>query len=510
MPRSHSQAFPVTMVIALLGPVSCSDVALGQTYPPSNPFMGPVGTSTMHANAASSGATTYSGPGSGPVSIVQQNSSAVFASILMASDGMLMCVATKYVDATPWVQLVDPVSLATVAEMKLVKSNTSDLAGGIYSYLDDQSRLVLVNADGDLQRNAHTQQPNGSWQLSVAESVPIGYPDVVGVVPDYSGNVWFATAQGTTPGAGAVIGYYSPTSSQTYAYTLPAGEAIANSISSSPDGVAIASTAALYVFEATTTGGVTETWRQTYDRGPARKPGQLSWGTGSTPAFFGPDTGFEYITITNNASPQESILVFDSSDGTPIGSAPFLTAGVNSGTENASLAVGNSIYLTSTYGYEYPPGAATGPSDPASATFVGGMQRVDVLPGGVGLTTVWENHTLTSAALPRLSTGDNLIYTVEVDVATNMYNFVSLDPTTGQVLSTTPIGNASLDNTLQMVGTLGPSGVLYQGTEGGLFSVSAVPEPGLFTGLVTMLAAGGGWLRGRKRARGDERTASSF
>ena len=172
--------------------------------------------------------------------------------------------------------------------------------------------------------------------------------------------------------------------------------------------------------------------------------------------------------------------------------------------------MGNSIYLTSTYGYEYPPGAATGPSDPASATFVGGMQRVDVLPGGVGLTTVWENHTLTSAALPRLSTGDNLIYTVEVDVATNMYNFVSLDPTTGQVLSTTPIGNASLDNTLQMVGTLGPSGVLYQGTEGGLFSVSAVPEPGLFTGLVTMLAAGGGWLRGRKRARGDERTASSF
>ena len=44
-------------------------------------------------------------------------------------------------------------------------------------------------------------------------------------------------------------------------------------------------------------------WSQTYDRGPARKPGQLSWGTGSTPTYFGP-TGVDYLTIVDNASPQ--------------------------------------------------------------------------------------------------------------------------------------------------------------------------------------------------------------
>lgn len=90
---------------------------------------------------------------------------------------------------------------------------------------------------------SHSQQKSGSWQLTVEESIPIGYPDVVGIVPDYLGNVWFATADGTTPGGGAVVGYYSPTTGDVYPFTLPAGEAVANSISSSPLGVAVASTA---------------------------------------------------------------------------------------------------------------------------------------------------------------------------------------------------------------------------------------------------------------------------
>lgn len=454
--------------------------ASAQTYPPPNPYMGPGGTSTMHANAASSGATTNCGPGSGTVTITPQSVEAVFASILMSSDGMLVCVATKYSNEAPCVYLLDPTTLATLATMDLPKSDISLLAGGIYSYLDDQDRLVLVNANGSLLRIAHSQLPTGAWQLTTAESIPVGYPDVVGIVPDYEGNVWFATSQGTSAGAGAVVGCYSPSAGQTFAYTLPAGEQIANSISSSPAGVAVASTAALYLFRAQSGVGVTQAWRQTYDRGTARKPGQLSWGTGSTPAFFGPDTGFEYVTITDNGTPQESMLVFRTLDGTPVGSAAFLTPSVNSGTENATLAVGASLYLTSTYGYQYPPGAANpATSTPASATFAGGMQRVDVAPGGTGLTVVWQNQTLASAALPRLSTRDNLIYTVTYSAAGNgQYSFTTIDTATGNPVSSTPIpGIAADNNTLQMVGTLGPSRVLYQGTKRGLFSVTGAAPP---------------------------------
>ena len=468
-PTNHTHAAGLTGLAVLL---LVAEAAPAQTFPPPNPNMGPVGTSTMHANSSSSGVTAYCGPGSGAVTFVQRNFEAVFPSILMSSDGLLVCVATKWSDQSPTVYLLDPDTLATLAQMNLPGSSTSDLAGGIYSYLDNEDRLVLVNADGDLLRIAHSQRKNGSWQLNVDESVPIGYPDVVGIVPDYTGNVWFATADGTTAGGGAVIGFHSPTTGDTESFTLPAGELIANSISSSPTGVAIASTAALYLFVATD-DGVSQIWRRTYDRGPARKPGQLSWGTGSTPSFFGPLTGFEYLTITDNGSPQESMLVYRASDGTLIGSAPFLTASVNSGSENATLAIGSSLFLTSTYGYPYPPGAATGPSVPPTAPFAGGMQRVDVSPDGDGLTVAWQNESIASSALPRMSSRDGLIYTVVRDEASGMYSFVAIDASSGAVVSSTELGSGDGDNTLQMVGTLGPTGVLYQGRYRGLFSVTA-------------------------------------
>jgi len=309
--------------------------------------------------------------------------------------------------------------------------------------------------------------------------------------------VWFATAQGTSAGAGAVVGYYDPNTTSTAVFTLPNGEQVANSISSSPAGVAVASTAVLYLFDAGTSAPE-QLWRQAYDAGPARKPGQLSWGTGATPAFFGPDTGYEYLTITDNAAPQENILVYETSSGNLTGSVPFLTAGVNSGNEDAAIAVGNSIYYPSTYGYEYPPSAESGPSDPASAPFVGGMQRVDVLSNG-SLVTMWANNTITSAAEPRLSLADNLIYTVTYDASTQLYSFVSIDPANGAVLSSTPYGSGVAANPLQMVSLISPDGVLYQGTERGILRVQAVPEPSAYV----LLALGGVLLVANRWRKGD-------
>jgi hypothetical protein len=460
----------------------------------------------MHANAASSDATTNPGPGSGPITILNQTFDAVFPTILMGSDGLIVSVATKWSDQTPYVYLLDPVTLESLSTMKLVKSDTSDLAGGIYSYLDNQDRLVLVNADGVLERISHRQQSGGTWQLTVESSVSIGYPDVVGLVPDEAGRVWFATAQGTSATSGAVVGYYDPTSNLTTSFALPDGEQVANSISSSPDGVAVASTAALYLFGAGATGPE-ELWRQTYDAGPSRKPGQLSWGTGATPSFFGPTTGYEYLTITDNAAPQENILVYSAASGTLIGSVPLLTSGLNSGNEDAAIAVGNSLYYPSTYGYPYPPSAESGPSEPASAPFIGGMQRVDVLPGGTGLTTVWMTDLIASAAEPRLSLADNLIYTVGLDTTTGMYSLVTIDPDNGAVKSSTPYGSAAGDNPLQMVSMISPSGVLYQGTERGLIRVEAlsspVPEvdPASLGGGIALLMAAFALLEERSRPR---------
>jgi hypothetical protein len=236
--------------------------------------------------------------------------------------------------------------------------------------------------------------------------------------------------------------------------------------------------------------------------GPARKPGQLSWGTGATPAFFGPTTGYEYLTITDNASPQENILVYSTISGSLVGSVPFLISGTNSGNEDSAIAVGRSVYYPSTYGYQYPASAESGTSIPASAPFVGGMQRVDVLPDGSGLTTVWQSQAVVSAAEPRLSLADNLIYTVGLDTTTSVYSLITVGPATGVVKSSTPYGSALGDNPLQMVSMISPSGVLYQGTAKGLIRVQAsVPEiePHGLTGVLALLLGSLGLLDRRQR-----------
>ncbi|MGA0111330.1 MAG: hypothetical protein ACO3PN_04420 [Chthoniobacterales bacterium] len=92
--------------------------------------MGPPGTATMHANAASTGATMNPGPGSGPVSIINTNYGAVFPTILMGSDGLIVSVATRLENRTPYVHLLNPTTLESLATpMELVRSSTGELAG---------------------------------------------------------------------------------------------------------------------------------------------------------------------------------------------------------------------------------------------------------------------------------------------------------------------------------------------------------------------------------------------
>lgn len=435
---------------------------------PPNPAMGPQGTSTMHADSASSDTTPFAGPGSGGVVVSATSLRAACPSILMGTDGMPMAVCTAISDKTPYVHLLDPQTGKSLARMQLVKSTTSDLAGGIYSYIDNLNRLVLVNAAGELMWITHQQSATGRWQLTVSQSVQIGFDAVVGLVPDYQGRIWFATAQGVAKKRGAVVGYYDPADGSVRHRPLRTGEQIANSISSSPRGVAVASTYALYLFGAAKKGRPVVKWRRAYDRGPARKPGQLSWGTGATPVFFGPRTGFEYMTITDNAVPQENVLVYRTRTGRLLCSVPMLGTN-NSGTENAPIGSGRNVFVASTYGYKYPKSAVTGPSSPTSAPFVGGMQQVIVGSRGTGCTKGWTN-AVRSAAVPRLSLADGLIYTVQVS-RTGRYSYTTIDATTGVPVSSSAIGGKRA-NTLQMVGTIAPNGTLYQGTITGFVRVT--------------------------------------
>ncbi len=498
-------------------PVSLAAAADGTPLPlpPNNPFMGLDGTSTMHANASSSDATLFSGPGTTDLEVTPNfELNATMPSVLMSENGALVCVGvgtTVSTAQTPIVMLISPKTLKQLDQVKLIKPQTGNLAGGLYNYLDHQNRLVLVDGDGVMRWYSNDyDRATDAGSLTLEKSVDIGQPMVVGLVPDYEGRIWFAT-QGSlsTTASPAVVGYYDPQTGATQTYSLPAGEMVANSISSSPAGVAVTTTTGLALFAAGVNGGITPLWHAVYENSGVRKPGQLSPGTGSTPVFFGPTTGYEYLVITdnatapgtNNVTPAENVNVYRVADGTLVAQTPFLTSS-NAGTENAPIAVGNRIFVPSSFGYWYPPPSETGPATPASAPFAGGFQGMTLAADGTSVTTNWgPANTVHSSALPRLSLADSLIYTVLVNSTTQgsgpstettaSYSFAALDPDTGAIVGTPlPLGSNTFSgttpnyrdpssyswNTLQMTGVISPDGVFYQGTAAGLVMVWRNPS----------------------------------
>lgn len=449
----------------LPAPVNAAD-AYGPLAPP-NPFMAPNGLASMHNDAGSADAGPLPGPGAHIVPIFAYPLLAACPTITQGTDNLVVALCTTIANQSPVVHLIDPGGILPqvipLASMNIAKGG---LLGGVYAYLDNNNQLVMIDGTNHLIRVAHAKDELGHWQLTVTESIDVSSvippgDSSVGVVPDYQGNVWFATATGVV-GVAKAGGVAS--------VQLQAGEQVANSISASPaNRIGVATTFALYEVNLDGMGNPQILWRQPYDRGPARKPGQLSWGTGSTPTYFGP-TGGDYLTIVDNADPQVHALVYQSGTGTLICEQPVLTQG-GSGSENSPIGVGNTMFIASTYGYPYPavpPNA--GPAVPPTAPFVGGMTRVDV--DNPGCHTVW-NSGVRSAALPHLSTGDGLIYTISRIGLPNttpldLFAFAVVDPNTGKVLIEQPKSATILSDPLQTASMVLMGNKIMQGNITGI------------------------------------------
>ncbi|MFE2725264.1 hypothetical protein [Kitasatospora sp. NPDC059327] len=474
LPTRAAVLAAAALLLAAAGPAR-ADTGYGP-LPPHNPYAGPDGTATMHGDTGSSDATPLPGPRPGPLASDRVALQSACPTVLVGSDGYPVALCTTIFGLTPTVHLLDPADGGSLAELPLAKGS---LLGGVYAYLDQRDRLVAVDGAGTLLRIGHHRTAAGAWELTVdsglplAGAVPVG-DAVTGISPDWQGRVWFATG-------GGVVGTADDRTGVVRALALPAGERIANSISTAPAGTAVATTHATYLLTADADGTPRIAWRRAYDRGPGRKPGQLSWGTGSAPTFFGPVTGTDYVTVVDNAAPTVNLLVYRAGDGSQVCSVPVLRAG-GSGSENSPVAVGATVLVASTYGYPYPklPEDA-GPSVPSSGAFQGGLSRVDVRADGSGCDLVWDNR-VRSAAVPRLSTADGLLHTVlrgPVIPGTNAtsvldpYYYAEIDPRSGAVVRTEYTGAGFIFDTLQMVGSIAPGGVVYQGTTTGVLRITA-------------------------------------
>ncbi|WP_153347337.1 hypothetical protein [Nocardia aurantia] len=463
-------------VLLAAGPAAAE--SFGPAAPP-NPWLGPAGTATMHGDAEASDTTPLPGPGTGPVDASFHPIGGACPTILVGSDGLPVALCTLLTTRIPTAFLLDPAGGAPLASLP-TRTGGGTVLGGVYAFLDNRDRLVTVDGAGNLEWIGHDRGPDGAWRLYIdhtaptASIVPAG-DAVSSATPDRTGAIWLATEHGTVAvlradgGIAAVSLGGDPAARQ-----IGDGELVENSIAAAAGGVAVATDHALYLLNTDAAGTPSIRWRQAYDRGPARKPGQLSAGTGATPTFFGPRTGSEYVAITDNAVPQEHLLVYSTATGEPICSVAVLPPGP-SGTENSPIGIGDTVIVAGTYGYPYPAGAV-GPSDPASAPFTGGMTRVDVDDSGAGCTVRW-NNTVPSAAVPRLSTADGRIYTftrhTSGAAATPLdgYDYAVIDAATGALETEQPVGVGLPVDTLEMVGSIAPGGVQYQGTVTGYFSV---------------------------------------
>lgn len=444
----------------------------------SHPFLGPAGSATMHCDAQSSDVTPMRGPGvpaaGGSWAVRAIGLGGACPTILAGSDGVIQVLCTKVLSSS--LTALQP-NITTLSQDGTVLDDLNlpkgALLGGVYAYVDHENRMVLVDGTSTLIRIAHDSDGRGLRIDSRVDLRSVLQGDqVVGLVPDWQGRVWVATKRAYV----AVIDESSGTVRAIALHHFSAEENVDNSISSSPDGVNVITNYGIYQLSVDGDGAPIIRWANSYDRGSHRKPGQLSWGSGATPTFFGP-TGGEYVMLSDNADSRESAVVYRVSDGHEVASAALFSPGT-SGTENSMIAIQDTIIGASTYGYpypRYPDGAGT--SVPASANFAPGMERWDLVDGS--LVQIWNRRDLYSSAVPRLSVPDHLIYTCErrptIFGTTGLgIHAVAIDPDTGQTLHEQRIPGLAVIggvDTLEMVGLI-KDGIWWQGTISGVLRIS--------------------------------------
>lgn len=494
-----------------------------------NPYLGINSLATMHGDAQSSDATPFAGPGDpgvgGSWKVTFTNHWAACPTILAGQDGYIQALMTQFLGSDaklrkPKLAIIEP---ASGAQLGAIEIPTGALLGGVYAYLDADSNLVMVDGTNALTWISHSQDGMKVWvsrRIDITDAMKLEPKDhVVGIVPDWHGRIWVASERG-------VVGLIDPkrnvvrlTKLQQYSPT----ERIDNSISACPQGVSIITSHGIYMLGAdASTSKPRIIWSHSYDRGTKQKPGQLSHGSGATATFFGPN-GSDYVMLSDNADRQEKLIVYRSADGSAVGEGPLFTPGA-SGTENSMIGVQNSIVGACTFGYPYAQYPDTKPA--YRAQVAPGMERWDVNDEASGITLKWRNNGIYSAAVPRLSTADNLIYTCErprgpAGVLTGPVVYAcAIDMDSGRVVHRQRLPR--LANLLaggdpsQMVGVIDKHGVWWQGTIGGIYRISrhgdgvsgvqgasSLPLGAAFGSVSDALGAAGDGVTGAVGAAGD-------
>lgn len=438
------------------GPVQ--EQPLKGPFPPHNPALAPDGTSGTGLAAANGAAS----PSPGPLGKLTQRSSAfqfgTCAGLAFDLRHRLLTLCTGVIG--PALRLVDPGSLDTLATLNLPprrSTELTDVSGGTHFVVRADGSLLLPTNDGALVTvrvgdAALTQ--TGKLDLT---GLLAGSERPFAVAAGFDGRDWVAGTAGTVvtvPREGGAP------------RALALGEPIAEDLATDPTGTFVVTQRALYRLRARADGTPEVIWREPVPAGMRdARAGRVHEGSGTPPAIVAGG----YVAVADAVNPPRLLVarIGGADDRRLACSVPLFRP--SPGSVEAQLVVaGRSVVVANAYGYENPLTTEGG------RTTTGGLARVIV--GKRGCRTAWTSRLITPSVNAVVSRRTGLLYTVEKPAGfPDAWNLAAIDWRTGEVRFRALAGEGLGFNSNGGAMALGPDGMAYAGSFGGVTRWADLP-----------------------------------
>ena len=363
-----------------------------------------------------------------------------------------------------------------------------------YTFLDNENRIVCPTSNNHVLMLRATDEEGSvlpefekvlDIDIKAAAETALGREltqNLLSVVFDYEGNLWFATGGFRIypeRGQQGVMGYIARSAidailsgeevdlvSAVYVCDLPAGEGAENGIAASRDGAVILTNQNCYLLRANE--GVEVVWKTPYESVGAKVSGEndkttgggLAWGGGCSPSLTP-----NLVLFTDN---QEivNLIALDMKTGEVVASMPVLNdlpEGYQVAVENSAIVYDDGQGTVSTIVCNWFGAGSAGLADPDSdssiqsyaniydmnwltqgnAMIAPGVQRVDTIKTETGyeMKSVWSRSDLSDTSIMKLSTATGYIYGYVQDLNTRMWQYVMLDWETGETVFSMDVAN---------------------------------------------------------------------
>ena len=380
-----------------------------------------------------------------------------------------------------------------------------------YSFVDESNRIVCPTSNNHVLMLKTTDDEGNvlpefekvlDIDIKAAAEAILGKTldqNLLSVVFDYDGNLWFATGGFRIypdRGQQGAIGYISRSaidailnneevdlSTAVFVHELTPGEGAENGIASSKDGAVILTNQNCYLLKAN--DGVNVVWQTPYasvgakesKEGDATTGGGLAWGSGCSPSMTS-----NLVLFTDNLDPV-NLIALDMKTGETVASLPVLDElpeGTQVSVDNSAIVYDNSNGTVSTIVCNWfgAGSADLGKADSDSSIqsysniydvnwlrqgnkmIAPGVERIDTIKteNGYKMQSIWCRNDLSDTSMLKLSTATGYIYGYVQDLETGMWQYIILDFETGETVLSMDVSNKAGYNNMAIGMYAGNSG----------------------------------------------------